>query len=214
MSLHADSPLHQGVWACQALLLQGVQGHMSLAPLSTLPGQGLGKNNTYRFCSCLKLSMDMCFPDRDKLSAWSDNLSVTDFTSKLFSDWPLHWAGRRCCTILASVCAGLSHICTPWMKRTVRTCGLIDSQRNCFSSAKMHGQNWSLGVLTGLFSKRESYKSRGCKIMLQLCPYQCNSTSNLLDSKLSSFLFIQASWYLGFFPKNTNSILIHKDLHP
>lgn len=51
-------------------------------------------------------------------------------------------------------------------QKTVRTCALTDNQRNCFSSSKMHGQNWSLGVLTGLFSKRESYKSRGCKVML------------------------------------------------
>lgn len=167
--LHA--PYKHFTWAFMLILCIRVclssssrgAGHMSLAPVSTVPGQGWGKTtqpSSKHFCCWLQQSMAMCSPD--KLTSCQ---LVTDFTSKLLFDWPLDWAEGDTVLFHLSLCWIVPHLHS-LNEETVRTCALMDNQRNCFSSSKIHGQNWSLGVLIGLFSKRESYKSRGCRIML------------------------------------------------
>ena len=165
MSLHADSPPHWGVFEhARSPLLWGVCfGRASLAPVSTFPGQAWGENS-------IVISRSIFAID------WSGaqiRVFQTETSCQLVT-------GSRCKLLLLATSFRVREtlynfsLSLCWMcihlhflnQKTVRNCALRDNQRNCFSSSEMHGQNWSLGVLTGLFSKKETYKCRGCKITL------------------------------------------------
>lgn len=124
----------------------------------------LGENHT----AILKTFLLLTEVKHGYMFSWQrDKLSTCDWFPPQTSPWLAPPLSRKetLYYFSLSLCGVVTHLHS-LNEKTMRTCALMDNQKNCFPSSKMDGQNWSLDVLTGLFSKRESYKSTDCKIML------------------------------------------------